>query len=394
MRQAPIEPRCCLSGKRPNPPAWLADHVIFFSYRWLAWGLTAIWLLVDGRMFTHVGWIMLALAALNVPTTLYAQRYVRIARRNPLALIVDVVFGVGVIVQSGGWNSPLLACAYGGLVLPALLFGWRGGVMAGLTFVAVEQAALWAAGTPASTQVTDGLWPTVALVLRMVAPPVAGSLIAPLVELVRQRAARRRPVRPRQRFGPEERYGQDVRAGFSRSRPPVPDDGGMERLIGERVMAAQAIRTRTAERSVEELRRVIFAALPSPDIDLAAALDLLALRFGQHTGAATSMTLLGRVRAIRPVHRDLLIRLAQEALLNIQQHAHAASAAITLHYDSTSVALLIQDDGIGLIDGTYKRPGLHALRAMHYRLAECGGRLDVFETEGGGVTVRATMPLE
>jgi signal transduction histidine kinase len=31
---------------------------------------------------------------------------------------------------------------------------------------------------------------------------------------------------------------------------------------------------------------------------------------------------------------------------------------------------------------------------MHYRLAELGGRLDVFETEGGGVTVRATMPLE
>jgi len=58
------------------------------------------------------------------------------------------------------------------------------------------------------------------------------------------------------------------------------------------------------------------------------------------------------------------------------------------------VALLIQDDGVGLLDGTHERPGLHALRAMQYRLAEFGGRLDVFETEGGGVTVRATMPLE
>jgi signal transduction histidine kinase len=47
-----------------------------------------------------------------------------------------------------------------------------------------------------------------------------------------------------------------------------------------------------------------------------------------------------------------------------------------------------------LLDGTHERPGLHALRAMQYRLAEFGGRLDVFETEGGGVTVRATMPLE
>jgi signal transduction histidine kinase len=129
-------------------------------------------------------------------------------------------------------------------------------------------------------------------------------------------------------------------------------------------------------------------------MDLAAALDLLAIRFGQHTGAATRVALLGRTRTLHRVHRDLLIRLTQEALLNIQQHAHAASAVITLRYDSTSVALLIQDDGVGLLDGTYERPGLHALRAMHYRLAECGGRLDVFETESGGVTVRATMPLE
>ena len=49
---------------------------------------------------------------------------------------------------------------------------------------------------------------------------------------------------------------------------------------------------------------------------------------------------------------------------------------------------------VSVVIATHERPGLHALRAMQYRLAEFGGRLDVFETEGGGVTVRATMPLE
>jgi signal transduction histidine kinase len=67
---------------------------------------------------------------------------------------------------------------------------------------------------------------------------------------------------------------------------------------------------------------------------------------------------------------------------------------MTLRYDINSVALLIQDDGVGLVDGTFERPGLHALRAMHYRVSELGGRLDVFQTEGGGVTVRAAMPLD
>ena len=123
-------------------------------------------------------------------------------------------------------------------------------------------------------------------------------------------------------------------------------------------------------------------------------IDRQNLRFGQHTGVSARVTLLGRTRVVSPIHRSLLVRLAQESLLNVQQHAHAGSAVLTLRYDASSVALLIQDDGVGLLDGTHERPGLHALRAMQYRLTEFGGRLDVFETEGGGVTVRATMPLE
>jgi signal transduction histidine kinase len=171
----------------------------------------------------------------------------------------------------------------------------------------------------------------------------------------------------------------------SRARPTLPDDAPL---------AAQATKIRATEQSVEDLRRVIFTPLPSIDMDLAPALDLLALRFGQHTGVSARVTLLGRTRVVSPIHRSLLVRLAQESLLNVQQHAHAGSAVLTVRYDASSVALLIQDDGVGLLDGTHERPGLHALRAMQYRLAEFGGRLDVFETEGGGVTVRATMPLE
>jgi signal transduction histidine kinase len=158
--------------------------------------------------------------------------------------------------------------------------------------------------------------------------------------------------------------------------------------------AAQATKIHAAEQGVEDLRRVIFTALQCLDMDLAAVLDMLALRFGQHTGTTARVTLLGRTRVVNSIHRELLVRLAQESLLNVQQHAHADAITLTLRYDATSVALMIQDDGVGLLDGTHERPGLHALRAMQYRLAEFGGRLDVFETEGGGVTVRATMPLE
>jgi signal transduction histidine kinase len=159
-------------------------------------------------------------------------------------------------------------------------------------------------------------------------------------------------------------------------------------------LVSRTTAVRATEQSVEDLRQIVFAPFPVPDMDLPAALDLLATRFGQYTGAATRVTLLGRVRAIHRAQREVLVRLTQEALLNVQQHAHAESIMVTLRYDASSVALLIQDNGVGLLDGTHERPGLHALRAMRYRLSELDGRLDIFETEGGGVTVRAAVPLE
>jgi hypothetical protein len=383
-----------VSGISSNPHPWLADHVIFFAFRWLALGASVAWAMAQEQLLSPVGIVLLVAAVLNIPATALAQRYVRVARRNPALMSLDILYAIILVVQSGGWDSPLIAFAYSSLVLPALLFGWPGGVMAGLSFVTMDQAALWAAGTPASERIDDGSWEIVGLAAMMVLPPLFGSLFPAAVSLLRRRvAANRRPSRrPLLPDDQPSRRARGVAPRFAPFEREATADAGRD--LGEVAFALPAIRTRTAERSVEELRRVIFAPLPAAEMDLSAALDTLATRFGQHTGMATRVTTLGRTREVHFVHRQLLIRLVQEALLNIQQHAHAAAAVLTLRYDSSSVAILVQDDGVGLLDGTHERPGLHALRAMQYRLAECGGRLDVFETEGGGVTVRATMPLE
>jgi hypothetical protein len=88
-----------------------------------------------------------------------------------------------------------------------------------------------------------------------------------------------------------------------------------------------------------------------------------------------------------------LVKLAREALHNVRQHAQAHTATMTLAYAPGRVELSVRDDGVGLLDGTYERPGLHALRALHYRLAEMDGRLDVFEPHDGGLVVRGSLPL-
>lgn len=384
-----------MGGSRHNSNPWLADHVIFFGYRWLSWVATVVLLFAQNNLGDYA--MPLAVTgALNLPATLFAQRYVRIARHNPVVMSLDILYTVLVLLARGGWNSPFVFYAYSSLVLPALLFGWRGGLMSGLSFSGVGAAALWAAGMGGGDRLIEGgfdAWSGLALVLA--APPIFGSVLPTVVDLLRRVAERR--SRHEQQHEPlvgsrvEHEMRPDALRFTALAREP---DRGRESLPKEAPVAAQATKIRAAEQNVEDLRRIVFAPLPAPDLDLAAALEELARRFRQHNGTTARVTLLGRTRLVNPIHRGILIRLAQEALLNIQQHAHASSAMLTLRYDAASVALLIQDDGVGLLDGTYERPGLHALRAMHYRLAEFGGRLDVFETEGGGVTVRATMPLE
>jgi len=377
-----------VSGNRSTP--WLADHVIYIGYRWLSWCAIGAWLLAYGRLPNYIPVLVLT-GLLNFLSSLGVQPFLRAAQHNPLLLGIDIIYAVLVLVWSGGWSSPFAFYAYSSLIVPGLIDGWRGRIMSGLAFVTIYPALLWAVGRAPAELVSENGWAS--FVLMMLAPVIFACVVPGLIEITRRLVEQRRAARGQVITVPrlERTISSDPMRFSAGGRAPV---RGGERLIDDAPLAIQTTKIRTTEPSVEDLRNVIFTPLPSFDMDLGAALDLLAVRFGQHTGIPARVTLLGRTRLVNPIYRDLLVRLAREALLNVQQHAHAGSAMLTLRYDSSSVVLLIQDDGVGLLDGTHERPRLHALRAMQYRLAEFGGRLDVFETEGGGLTVRATMPLE
>ncbi|MDW8147674.1 MAG: histidine kinase [Roseiflexaceae bacterium] len=383
-----------MSGTRLPPNPWLADHVIFFTSRWVVWGATLLWLLAQGLLNTTQIRTLLAALLVNMLATRFAQPYLRIVRRNPAILMIDIVYGVALVLFSGGWDSAFLLCASSSLVLPALMYGWRGGVMAGLTFVSIDLAALWAAGAPPADRILAGEVSGMTLALTMIVPPLFGALVHPIVEMARNYIEQRRTPLRRPPARPD--------APLRRSAPPGAPSPSRESAGSRSIMrdasepspVAQVTRICTAEHGADELRRVLFAPLAATDVELGTAIDILASRFSQHTGIAVRVTQLGRARQVRYAQRQLLVRLAQEALLNVQQHAHASSVSVTLRYDSSSVVLMIQDDGIGLLDGTYDRPGWRTLRTMQYRLAEHDGRLDVFELDGGGVTVRASLPLD
>ncbi len=333
-------------------------------------------------------------ALVNLLCTFLAQPYVRIVRNITALMSLDIVYCVIVLFASGGWVGPFGFHALSCLVLPALNYGWRGGLMSGLLFVSLHLSLNFGSGRTPAFLVETGY--NAELVVMMAMPPVFGVSLPSIIEILRRFMAYRAQLRlRRQTPSPQADFDHDAETndigviGARQRGHEQRDTSDAALLLPSRTTAVRA-----AEQGVEELRRNIFAPFPSPEMDLPSILNVLATRFSTHTGAVSRVTLLGRARALHYAQRDVLIRLSQEALLNIQQHAHAERIELTLRYDAHSIALLIQDNGVGLLDGTYERPGLHALRAMHYRLSELGGRLDVFETEGGGVTVRATAPLD
>lgn len=85
----------------------------------------------------------------------------------------------------------------------------------------------------------------------------------------------------------------------------------------------------------------------------------------------------------------VLYRAAQEALTNIQKHAHATEAHITLCYLPDEIQMKIVDDGIGAenLEGGY---GLVGLRE---RVQIYGGRVEVSTAPGKGVSLLVCIPL-
>jgi signal transduction histidine kinase len=79
---------------------------------------------------------------------------------------------------------------------------------------------------------------------------------------------------------------------------------------------------------------------------------------------------------------------AAEALANLAEHAHAASARLELWTDSGELRLRVTDDGAGGAD-----PAGGGLSGLRDRLAAVDGELRIHSPPAGGTVVEARLPL-
>jgi two-component system nitrate/nitrite sensor histidine kinase NarX len=86
-----------------------------------------------------------------------------------------------------------------------------------------------------------------------------------------------------------------------------------------------------------------------------------------------------------------LIRIVQEALMNIRRHAQARTVTINVYEDMNRLIFTIIDDGIGFRLEAIPQESL-GLRIMHERAACVGGTIQIDSVEGTGTSLKIELP--
>lgn len=103
-------------------------------------------------------------------------------------------------------------------------------------------------------------------------------------------------------------------------------------------------------------------------------------------------------RRFSPAIETTLLRVLQEAILNVVKHAGAVRAGVMLQMKDGVLSLTIEDDGIGFRPSGEREAfsgdaGAQGLRGVQERLGLVGGTLEVESEPGSGTTVLIHVPI-
>jgi len=96
----------------------------------------------------------------------------------------------------------------------------------------------------------------------------------------------------------------------------------------------------------------------------------------------------------QPLSRNVetqVLRIVQESLTNVVQHARASGVRVGLVYGSDGIAVIVEDDGCGFDPDEGSRQGV-GLPGLVARAAQVGGRVRIDSTPGWGTRIRADLP--
>jgi len=145
-----------------------------------------------------------------------------------------------------------------------------------------------------------------------------------------------------------------------------------------------------ALRQVRDLAMGLRPALLD-DVSMVAALEWQARQFSRQTGISAVVDASGDSSDLPEANRVCIYRCVQEALTNCAKHARAKHVRILLSVSNTAADVVIEDDGIGLDEGTCSK-GL-GLIGMRERVAGARGTFAIATRNQGGTALTVRIPV-
>ena len=97
---------------------------------------------------------------------------------------------------------------------------------------------------------------------------------------------------------------------------------------------------------------------------------------------------------VSPAVEDTVYRIVQEAMQNALKHAGARLVTVALAEVEASLAISVEDDGLGVPEDVIQRARERGgLRAMRDRAERCGGSLVVEPRTPSGTRVAVLLPI-
>lgn len=151
---------------------------------------------------------------------------------------------------------------------------------------------------------------------------------------------------------------------------------------------------------IDHLRRFSRNLRPSvlDNLGLAPALEWLISEVNARTSLIATFELHGEPRRLSDESELALFRITQEAVHNVERHAHARRLETTLTFAPQRVALTVADDGIGFEPSAAGRAEADddrlGLMGMHERAQLVGATLSIDSHPGWGTRVTVHLPQQ
>ncbi|MGH8808515.1 MAG: PAS domain S-box protein [Noviherbaspirillum sp.] len=130
------------------------------------------------------------------------------------------------------------------------------------------------------------------------------------------------------------------------------------------------------------------------DFGLLPAVEWMAENFQKRTSIACSVESKGLTNKLDAQIESAVFRVVQEGLSNIERHAHARNAKIVLLHTASQLDVMIQDDGVGMENGSENKPGCYGLIAMQERIFVLGGTISMRNIRPQGLVIHASIPID